>query len=74
MNTVQAIIIGIHICSLLFLAVYLKLLFNYERKYKMTESRFTLLFGFINISNIAFAYILTIGLFAITTIFLLPYF
>ena len=58
MGIVGTIIIGVNVCSLVFLAVYLKRLFRYARKYRMEESKYTLLFGWIEITHIAIAYVL----------------
>lgn len=71
MGTVWTIVIGIHVCSLLFLTAYLKRVFSYARKYRMPESKYTLLFGWIQLSYIIFAYIAAATLFvAVSIIFL----
>lgn len=71
MGTLWIIIIGIHVCSLLFLAAYLKRLFKYARRYTMPESKYTLLFGWVNLSHIVFGYITGVSLFILaSTLFL----
>lgn len=73
MGTAWTIIVGIHICSLLFLTAYLGRLFKYSGKYKMDESRYTLLFGWIHLHHIVLTYIVTMTLFMVGTILLLMF-
>lgn len=63
MGTVWTIIIGIHICSLLFLGAYLRRLLSYARKYRMPESKYTLLFGWVNLNHIVVVYVIAAVLF-----------
>jgi len=71
MGTVWAILIGIHVCSLLFLAAYLKRLYRHVGKYRMAESKYTLMFGWIRLSYIVFAYVATMGVFIVFSIIFL---
>lgn len=73
MEIVWLIIIGIHICSLLFLGIYLKRLFRYARKYRMPESKYTLLFGWVQLSYIAFAYIAAVCVFVAFSLILINF-
>ncbi len=58
------IIFGIiHVISLLCLIISINFLIHYTRRYKMEESGFTLLFGFIRLEHIIFVYVMTILLF-----------
>ncbi len=68
MGTVAIIIIGIDICSFLFLAAYLKRLFAYVKKYRLPESEYTLMFGWMHFSHVIFLYILTVVLFLVATV------
>ena len=72
MGIIWTIIVGIHLCSLLFLTIYLQRVFHYIHRYKMPESRFTLLFGLIGLPHILFAYILTVAIFSLGTLLLVP--
>ena len=73
MGIVLTIIIGVHVCSLVFLAVYLKKLFRYARKYRMQESKYTLLFGWISFEHVAIAYGVAVVFFAVFSIFLINF-
>lgn len=73
MGTAWTIIVGIHICSILFLTTYLGRLFKYSGKYKMDESKYTLLFKWIHLSHVVLAYLVTMSLFTFTTILLLMF-
>ena len=73
MATIWAIIIGIHICSLLFMAVYIRRLLRYASKYRMPESKYTLLFGWVQLNHIVFAYIGAVGVFVAGSIVYLTF-
>ena len=58
------IIFGIvHVVSFLFLIISINFLVHYTGRYKMQESGFTLLFGFIRLEYIIPVYIVSILLF-----------
>lgn len=46
----------IHIVSILLLIISLRLVLHYTRRYRMQESRFTMLFGFVRLEYIIFIY------------------
>lgn len=72
MGTVWTIIIGIHLCSLLFLSAYHKRLFKHVSRYKMVESKYTLLFGWIQLTHVVIAYGVSVAFFVVmTTVYLL---
>ena len=73
MGIVLTIIIGVHVCSLVFLVIYLKKLFRYARKYRMAESKYTLMFGWIQISHIAIAYALSVSVFVVVSTILINF-
>jgi hypothetical protein len=73
MGTVWVIIIVIHICSLLFLYTYLRRLFTYVKKYRMPESQYTLLFGWISLSHVVFAYVFTVTVFVVSSLIFLSF-
>ncbi len=68
MGTVWTIIVVINLCSLLFLFAYIKRLFGYARKYRMPESKYTLLFGGINLPHVVFAYVSSAIAFAVFSV------
>lgn len=71
MGTAWTIIIGLHVCSLLFLTAYLRRLFVYARKYRMPESQYTLLFGWVRLPHIVVTYVITVLAFIVlSTIYL----
>lgn len=73
MEIIWPIIIAVHLCSLLFLTIYLKRLFRYAGKYRMPESKYTLLFGWVQLSYIAFAYIGAVCLFVAASLILINF-
>ena len=63
MGIFWTVFVIIHGISLLFLIISIHFLVHYIKRYKMEESGFTMLFGFIRLEHIIPAYIITILLF-----------
>lgn len=63
MDIFWTIFVVVHAVSLLFLIISINFLIHYIRRYKMEESGFTMLFGFIRLEHIIPAYIIAILLF-----------
>jgi hypothetical protein len=71
MVTVWITIAIIHLGSLLFIYAFVKRLIEFVKKNQLTESKYTLLFGWIRLSHIVVIYSITMLMFFILSSYIL---
>jgi hypothetical protein len=62
-----------HLVSLSFLGLAIVRLFKYIRRYKLSENRHTLLFGFVTIEHVVALYVFIIGIYTFVSLLLVNY-
>jgi uncharacterized membrane protein YjdF len=62
-----------HLISLSFMGIVILRLFAYVRRYKLTENRHTLLFGFIAIEHIVALYVIAMVVFTFGSLALIQF-
>lgn len=70
MNLTWTVILLIHLASLIFLGASLYRISNFLKKFRLQESRYTLIFGFMDLPQVIFFYVVTILLFITGTFFI----
>lgn len=73
MNILWAVTAIFHFISISVMGLCLVRLFGYIRRYKLTENRHTLLFGFVTVEHVVAIYVGMVLLFTATSVVVLLY-